>query len=75
MWSRETEQTRAVLCGPSLCGGGGLTPALFFPGGSWGTWGKRRAGRGYGELGTAGCRQDLQSSPARTPCGGLPTQP
>ena len=44
MWSRETEQTRAVLCGPSLCGGGGLTPALFFPGGSWGTWGKRRAG-------------------------------
>ena len=31
--------------------------------------------RGYGELGTAGCRQDLQSSPARTPCGGLPTQP
>ena len=20
MWSQETEQTRAVLCGPSLCG-------------------------------------------------------
>ena len=24
--------------------GGGLAPALFFPGGSWGTWGKRWAG-------------------------------
>lgn len=24
--------------------GGGLAPALFFPGGSWGTWRKRRAG-------------------------------
>ena len=44
MWSQETEQTRAVLCGPSLCEVEVSPPALFIPGGSWGTWGKRRAG-------------------------------